>query len=62
MNKRQKYLVITDKGEVLAKTYYKLTANGLMKELKLTTKENLNIINVEQLEQFKKVNNKVKFK
>jgi len=50
-----KYLIVTDKGKVLAKAYYKLTAMTLRKKLRITTKEKLNIIFVEHLEQFRKL-------
>ena len=47
-------MIVTDKGEVLAETYYKLTSIEFVKNLKLTTKENLNIILIEDLDNFRK--------
>jgi len=49
-----RYMIVTDKGEVLAETYYKLTSIEFVKNLKLTTKENLNIILIEDLDNFRK--------
>ena len=53
MKRPPKYLLVTSKGKILEKFYYKLSAKQFLTRHKLTYRERLYLIRIEELEEFR---------